>query len=135
MISLRTPGGAPNRCPICAAAIHVEPSNPPGDAPCPNCGTLLWFSKTPDGLWFYDEETARPIRRRILDLICDNLGVNKEQLTYDLSFAEVPGVDSLDLVEFIMEIEEELEIAIPDEDAAKIKTIRDLIDYLLRHGL
>jgi hypothetical protein len=44
MISSRTPEGEPNLCQVCAAEIRLEPSRPPGDAPCPNCGTLLWFS-------------------------------------------------------------------------------------------
>jgi hypothetical protein len=39
----RTPEGEPNRCPICGAQLQLEPSTPPGDAPCPQCGTLLWF--------------------------------------------------------------------------------------------
>jgi hypothetical protein len=42
-ISSRTPEGAPNRCPVCAKALKIEPSTPPGDAPCPHCGHLLWF--------------------------------------------------------------------------------------------
>jgi serine/threonine protein kinase len=42
-ISSRTPEGQPHRCPICQAAVRIEPSVPPGDAPCPNCGHLLWF--------------------------------------------------------------------------------------------
>ena len=42
--SSRTPEGTPNRCPVCNAEVRVEPSTPPGDAPCPNCGHLLWFA-------------------------------------------------------------------------------------------
>src|SRR5262245_23811230 len=42
-ISSRTPEGSPNRCTACGADVRVEPSNPPGDAPCPRCGHLLWF--------------------------------------------------------------------------------------------
>src|SRR6516225_4550844 len=42
-ISSRTPEGMPNRCPVCGAAVRLEPSNPPGDGPCPQCGHLLWF--------------------------------------------------------------------------------------------
>jgi len=45
-ISSRTPEGAPNRCPVCGNSIRIEPSIPPGDAPCPNCGSLLWFAKS-----------------------------------------------------------------------------------------
>jgi hypothetical protein len=43
-ISSRTPEGDPNRCPVCGNDLRVEPSRPPGDAPCPSCGTLLWFA-------------------------------------------------------------------------------------------
>ena len=42
-ISSRTPEGRPHHCPICDAPVFIEPSTPPGDAPCPNCGQLLWF--------------------------------------------------------------------------------------------
>ena len=42
--SSRTPEGEPNRCPVCGKDLQIEPSRPPGDAPCPHCGTLLWFS-------------------------------------------------------------------------------------------
>jgi anti-anti-sigma factor len=42
-ISSRTPEGASNDCPICGTRVRIDPSRPPGDAPCPNCGHLLWF--------------------------------------------------------------------------------------------
>ena len=42
-ISSRTPEGDPNRCPVCGLELRLEPSRPPGDAPCPSCGCLLWF--------------------------------------------------------------------------------------------
>ena len=41
--STRTPEGEPNRCPVCGKPLQIEPSRPPGDAPCPHCGYLLWF--------------------------------------------------------------------------------------------
>ncbi|KAA5542264.1 STAS domain-containing protein [Roseiconus nitratireducens] len=47
IISSRTPEGEPNRCPICREEIWLDPSQPTGDAPCPNCGHLLWFSDPP----------------------------------------------------------------------------------------
>src|SRR5262245_63759521 len=46
-ISSRTPEGSPNRCPVCGADFRTEPSRPPGDAPCPQCGHLLWFGPAP----------------------------------------------------------------------------------------
>ena len=42
-ISSRTPEGDDNQCPICGKPVVIEPSRPPGDAPCPHCGCLLWF--------------------------------------------------------------------------------------------
>jgi hypothetical protein len=42
--SSRTPEGQPNICPVCGKAVQIEPSCPPGDAPCPHCGHLLWFA-------------------------------------------------------------------------------------------
>ena len=46
-ISSRTPDGQPNRCAICGKPVIIEPSIPPGDAPCPHCGSLLWFVSDP----------------------------------------------------------------------------------------
>lgn len=46
-ISSRTPEGQPHRCPVCDHALRLEPSHPPGDAPCPSCGVLLWFPSDP----------------------------------------------------------------------------------------
>ncbi len=43
-IATRTPEGNPNHCPVCGAFVIIEPSRPPGDAPCPACGVLLWFA-------------------------------------------------------------------------------------------
>src|SRR5262249_34847085 len=42
-IASRTPEGDPNRCPVCGKRLRLEPSRPPGDAPCPSCGSLVWF--------------------------------------------------------------------------------------------
>ncbi len=47
IISSRTPEGEQNRCPVCASEIWLNPSQPVGDAPCPHCGHLLWYSDPP----------------------------------------------------------------------------------------
>ena len=44
VISSRTPEGQPNHCPMCGSYLTIEPSNPAGEAPCPQCGNLLWFA-------------------------------------------------------------------------------------------
>ncbi len=67
---------------------------------------------------------------RVIQIVCDNLGVNKEQVTRTTSFTEDIGADSLDIVELVMELEEEFEITIPDEEAEKIKTVGEAIDYI-----
>ncbi len=72
------------------------------------------------------------VEERVINLVCENLGVNKEQVTRATSFTEDIGADSLDIVELVMELEEEFEITIPDEQAEKIKTVGEAIDYIER---
>ena len=67
---------------------------------------------------------------RIKEIIVEQLGVDAAQITIDASFIDDLGADSLDTVELVMAFEEEFEIEIPDEDAEKIKTVRDAIEYM-----
>lgn len=73
---------------------------------------------------------AGSTEERVIEIVCENLGVNKEQVTRSTSFTEDVGADSLDIVELVMELEEEFEITIPDEQAEKIKTVGEAIDYI-----
>ncbi len=57
-IASRTPEGMPHRCPVCRHQVRIEPSIPPGDAPCPVCGCLLWFAPE------REKSTAPDLRRR-----------------------------------------------------------------------
>ncbi len=70
------------------------------------------------------------IEERVIDIVCENLGVNRESVSRPTSFIEDIGADSLDIVELVMELEEEFEITIPDEEAEKIKTVGEAIDYI-----
>jgi acyl carrier protein len=72
------------------------------------------------------------VEERVIDIVCENLGVNKEQVKRETSFIEDMGADSLDVVELVMELEEEFEIQIPDDQAEKIKTVGEAIDYIER---
>jgi acyl carrier protein len=81
-------------------------------------------------LW--EEYTVPSVEERVIEIVCENLGVNKEQVTRSTSFIEDVGADSLDIVELVMELEEEFEITIPDEQAEKIKTVGEAIDYIER---
>ena len=73
------------------------------------------------------------IEERVKKIIIEQLGVKPEQVTNDASFVEDLGADSLDTVELVMALEEEFECEIPDEDAEKITTVQQAIDYIKAH--
>ena len=67
---------------------------------------------------------------KIKSIVADQLGVDEDQVTEDASFIDDLGADSLHTVELIMAFEEEFDVEIPDEDAQKIKTVKDVIEYI-----
>jgi len=129
-ISSRTPEGAPNRCPICHAAIRLEASPVTNDAPCPACGALLWFLQSGDDLIVYDAEIATPVADKLMQIVAEQLGINPDQITPDSLTKEI-GADSLDVVELVMELEEHFGITLRESDAEQIKTIADAIRYII----
>jgi acyl carrier protein len=70
---------------------------------------------------------------RVKKIVVDRLGVNESEVTLEASFKETLGADSLDVVELVMELEDEFEIEISDEDAEKIATVGDIINYIKAH--
>ena len=70
------------------------------------------------------------IFERVQDIVVQQLGVDKTQVTLKANFANDLGADSLDTVELVMAIEEEFEIEIPDEDAEKIATLDEAINFI-----
>ncbi len=73
------------------------------------------------------------IEARVKKIVIEQLGVEEEAITKDASFVDDLGADSLDTVELVMALEEEFETEIPDEDAEKITTIQQAIDYINSH--
>jgi len=73
------------------------------------------------------------VEEKVKDIIAEELGVEREKLTPEASFMEDLGADSLDTVELVMALEEEFETEIPDEDAEKITTVQQAIDYIVEH--
>lgn len=71
---------------------------------------------------------------RIKQIVADQLGIDEDQIVPEASFIDDLGADSLDIVELIMALEEEFDMEIPDEDAEKIKTVQDAIDYIKNHS-
>ena len=67
---------------------------------------------------------------KVKEIIVEQLGVNADEVKPEASFIDDLGADSLDQVELIMAMEEEFEVSIPDEDAEKIATVQDAIDYV-----
>jgi acyl carrier protein len=71
---------------------------------------------------------------RLRKIIAKELSVSEEEVTPEASFIDDLNADSLDLVELIMALEEEFNVKISDEEADKIKTVRDAMDYIQEHG-
>ena len=72
------------------------------------------------------------VEDKIKEIIVEQLGVAAEEVVPEASFIDDLGADSLDIVELVMELEEEFEITIPDEEAEKIKTVGEAIDYIMK---
>jgi hypothetical protein len=86
--SSRTPEGEPNRCPICGNDLQIEPSRPPGDAPCPHCGYLLWFqapTRRPD------DRLIEHTRRQIQSLVQEIAQLSNQSLARDQYYGEFLG--------------------------------------------
>jgi acyl carrier protein len=73
------------------------------------------------------------VQARLRKIVAEQLSVDEEDVVPEASFIEDLNADSLDLVELIMTLEEEFNIKISDEDAEKIQTVQDAMDYLQEH--
>ena len=74
------------------------------------------------------------VQDKVKQIIVDQLGVEESEVTPNSSFVDDLGADSLDRVELIMAFEEAFDIEIPDEDAEKIKTVKDAVDYINKNS-
>ncbi|HUI85396.1 MAG TPA: acyl carrier protein [Candidatus Binatia bacterium] len=74
------------------------------------------------------------VEERVKQIIVEQLGVDEGEVTPNAAFVDDLGADSLDTVELVMAFEEAFEIEIPDEDAEKIRTVKDAIDYINAHA-
>ena len=80
-----------------------------------------------------DSFSMSSVQERVKKLICEQLGVKDDEVKNEASFVEDLGADSLDTVELVMALEEEFETEIPDEEAEKITTVKEAINYILAH--
>ena len=73
------------------------------------------------------------IADKVCNIVCNQLDVEKDKVKPEASFINDLGADSLDIVELVMELEEEFDMSIPDEDAEKIRTVGEAIDYIKKN--
>lgn len=73
------------------------------------------------------------VEEKVIEIVSEQMGEDKSELTRETSFVNDLNADSLDTVELVMEFEDEFELSIPDEEAEKIQTIGQAIDYITEH--
>jgi len=78
-----------------------------------------------------DEIDVQAIENKVIEIISEQMGVDKSEITRDTSFINDLNADSLDTVELVMEFEDEFDMSIPDEEAEKIQTVGAAIDYII----
>lgn len=80
------------------------------------------------------KKKAFAVESKIKEIIAEQLGLREDEISNKANFLDDLGADSLDIVELVMAMEEEFEMEIPDEDAEKILTVQNAIDYVTRKG-
>ncbi len=74
------------------------------------------------------------VEERVIEIVCEQMDVPKDQVTRDTHFTNDLHADSLDTVELVLEFEEEFDITIPDDESEKIQTVGQAIDYIEQHS-
>ena len=77
--------------------------------------------------------TPAEVEEKVMTIVSEQMAINKAEITRETSFVNDLNADSLDIVELVMALEEEFGIDIPDEDADKLKTVGDAMNYLKSH--
>jgi acyl carrier protein len=78
--------------------------------------------------------TPDEVKEKVIEIVCEQMGVAKEKVTPETAFINDLGADSLDTVELIMEFEDAFDLNIPDEVAEKIQTVGDAIKYVVENS-
>ena len=79
-----------------------------------------------------NEVDVKAIETKLIDIISEQMGVDKSEITRETSFINDLNADSLDTVELVMEFEDEFDMSIPDEEAEKIQTVGAALDYITK---
>jgi acyl carrier protein len=107
---------------VAATAIFFEPSGRVG--PWKGAG---------DGM-AGQVQSMEDIEQKVIEIVSEQMGVDKSEITRETHFINDLNADSLDTVELVMEFEDEFELSIPDEEAEKIQTVGQAIDYIKEHS-
>jgi len=81
-----------------------------------------------------EQAMAEDIEPKVIEIVSEQMGVDKSEITRETHFINDLNADSLDTVELVMEFEDEFELSIPDEEAEKIQTVGQAIDYIKEHS-
>ena len=84
-------------------------------------------------VYFEDKNEFDNEMKKVKEIIVSQLGVEEDEVTLEASFVDDLGADSLDMVEFVMVLEEEFNIEVPETDADKIVTVGDAVEYIKAH--
>ena len=79
-----------------------------------------------------NEVDVKAVENKLIDIISEQMGVDKAEITRETSFINDLNADSLDTVELVMEFEDEFDMSIPDEEAEKIQTVGAALDYITK---
>ena len=74
----------------------------------------------------------KTVEEKVINIICEQMGAEKDNVSMETSFINDLNADSLDTVELVMEFEDEFDISIPDEEAEKIQTVGAAVDYIVQ---
>ncbi len=77
--------------------------------------------------------TVAEIEEKVVQIVSEQMSVDKNEISRNTSFVNDLNADSLDTVELVMELEDEFELTIPDEEAEKLKTVGEAIDFIQKH--
>ena len=77
--------------------------------------------------------TVAEIEEKVMQIVSEQMSVDKGEISRPTSFVNDLNADSLDTVELVMELEDEFDLSIPDDDAEKLKTVGEAIDYIQKH--
>jgi acyl carrier protein len=81
-----------------------------------------------------DGNSVMSIEAKVIDIVAEQMGVDKEEVSRETSFVNDLNADSLDTVELVMEFEDQFELSIPDEEAEKIQSVGQAIDYISQNS-